>query len=143
MIDRVYIYIYIYFPTLPQVGYLVKTELLDAEKMSQDKDLVTSLRWMTVSMIFFFFSASFVLTRMMLQQERKPHPIYKAARKRGYNGSAVFVLVAFQFFYTACTLIPTYFLYKYYWLNALAIFMLAFICVWHGASYVVSSLLLY
>lgn len=26
-------------------------------------------------------------------QDFKPHPIYKAARKRGYTGSAVFVLV--------------------------------------------------
>lgn len=34
--------------TRPQLAYLLKTELIDADKMKKDKELVTSLRWMTV-----------------------------------------------------------------------------------------------
>lgn len=72
-----------------QLAYLFKTEVMDRKKMASDQELVTSLRWMT---------------------ERHPHPIYKvpngspssgtrmltvlqAARKKGYKGSAVSVLI--------------------------------------------------
>ena len=70
-----------------QVAYLIKTELMDKEKMSRDKDLVTSLRWMTVR------SKPALSVSNIEGQDTKPHPLYKAARKHGYTGSAVFVLI--------------------------------------------------
>lgn len=60
-----------------QVFYLLKTEVIDRKHLQSDKEIVTSLRWMS---------------------EIQPHPVYKYIREtRGWNVPAIVVMVCFQF----------------------------------------------
>lgn len=97
-----------------QVLYLIKTEVIDREKFSQDCDLMTSVRWLT---------------------KVKPHPIYKAMRKAGLAPNPVFALVLVQGVYTPLTLLPNFLVFGYYELHVLYIALVAIVGVWNGASF--------
>jgi hypothetical protein len=75
-----------------QLIYLVKTEVLDKKKLNSDDQLMTSLRWLAY---------------------KKPHPIYRAIRKAGYNPDPVALLVVFQFFYSALIALPIFLAYHW------------------------------
>jgi len=103
-------YLYVYW----QIAYYVKTEFLDRKKLASDKDLMTSLRWMT---------------------EKEPHPVYKWCRARGYKGSGVTLLVFVQFCYTIATVVPAMIFFSHFWLHT-AFLLFVFLCIiWGGASY--------
>jgi hypothetical protein len=102
------------FYVLWQIFYSLKTEVLDKHKLANDKDMITSAKWLG---------------------EIRPHPVYVWLHRRGYKWSASIVLPSFQLLYTIGTLIPALFAYHFFWVHA-GILLLAFgFACWYGAQY--------
>jgi hypothetical protein len=104
----------LFFYILWQVFYILKTEIVDKRKLATDKKLMTSARWLA---------------------EVKPHFVYRFLLRHGWKHGGQPTLIAFQLLYTLLTLIPTKFLYEYYWLHALWLGIIFLIAVWYGASF--------
>jgi hypothetical protein len=97
-----------------QAAYYVKTEITDRHKLSNDKDIVTSCRWMA---------------------EKKPHPIYKFLVAKGIHVDPVLLLMSVQLVFTLGTLLPGMFLYEN-WLVHTTYLAAVFTClIWNGANY--------
>jgi len=101
---------YIYW----QITYIVKTEVVDRNKLKKDKDLVTSVRWLSV---------------------HYPHPIYKWFIKKGYKGNPAIILISCQLLYTVLTLLPTLLLYQYRLLHGSYLSLIFLISAYTGADY--------
>ncbi|EGC37332.1 hypothetical protein DICPUDRAFT_24393, partial [Dictyostelium purpureum] len=104
--------LYVYF--FWQTFYYIKTEVVDRKKLANDKDIMTSSRWMSV---------------------KQPHPIYQWCQNHGYNVSPVAILMLVQLFYTLGTVITVPFIIRSFWLHT-AFMIFIFVAVsWNGASY--------
>jgi hypothetical protein len=104
----------LYFYLFWQVGYFVKTELIDRKKLQNDKELMTSTRWLT---------------------QKEPHPLYQYFVSHGYKGSGVALLMGVQLFYTMFTLLPLPTLFSNFWIHG-CFLGFVFLCIlWGGASY--------
>jgi len=97
-----------------QFLYCIKTEWIDAHKFRKDETLMSSARWLS---------------------SVRPHPIYRAILKRGYNVTPIQVLVPFQLLYTILTFVPVTLMYKYEWAHLLGILVAFGSSTWFGASY--------
>jgi len=97
-----------------QALYLIQTEVIDKEKLAKDKQIMTSVRWMT---------------------EYKPHPVYKWMVKNGYRYGPTSALVLTQGIYTFITLLPIIPVFQYYELHAVYLCLIFLVCIWNGANY--------
>ncbi|KAN0024693.1 hypothetical protein ACTFIV_009102 [Dictyostelium citrinum] len=97
-----------------QVFYYIKTEVVDSDKLANDKEIMTSSRWMSV---------------------KQPHPIYRWCQKNGYNVSPVVILILVQMFYTLATCISLPFLIQSFWLHTVFMIYIFVTVSWNGASY--------
>jgi len=97
-----------------QMLYLIKTEIFDKEKLAKDKEIMTSVRWMT---------------------EVKPHPIYKGMLKAGLAPNPVFALTAVQGVYTLLTMLPVLLIFEYYELHCIYLAVIFIVCIWNGANF--------
>lgn len=97
-----------------QLIYLVKTEVLDKKKLNSDDQLMTSLRWLAY---------------------KKPHPIYRAIRKAGYNPDPVALLVVFQFFYSALIALPMFIAYHWRTFHEAYLMLVFVVAVLNGAQF--------
>jgi len=97
-----------------QAMYILKTEYLDQAKLKQDKELMTSSRWMS---------------------EIKPHTVYKFLVSKGFNYRPTTILAFFQLLYTIVTLIPMKFVYEYYEVHVIYLALIFATATWFGASY--------
>jgi hypothetical protein len=97
-----------------QLIYLVKTEVLDKKKLNSDDQLMTSLRWLAY---------------------KKPHPIYRAIRKAGYNPDPVALLVVFQFFYSALIALPMFVAYHWRAFHEVYLMLVFVVAVLNGAQF--------
>jgi len=102
------------FYAIWQVLYLVKTEIFDKEKISNDTEIMTSVKWMT---------------------EVKPHPIYKLMLKKGLAPSPVAALTLVQAIYTMLTLIPIIPIFQHFELHCIYLSLIFIVCIWNGANY--------
>jgi hypothetical protein len=93
---------------------LLKTEVMDREKFSNDSNLMTSVRWLT---------------------KVKPHPIYRTMHKAGFHPHPTLALVLVQGIYTPLTLLPNLFIFEYYELHVLYIAIVGIVAIWNGASF--------
>jgi len=97
-----------------QFLYIIQTEVIDKEKLSKDKALMTSVRWMT---------------------EFKPHPIYKLMLKKGFKYGPTAALTITEGIYTFLTLLPIIPIFQYYELHAVYLCLVFLVCIWNGANY--------
>jgi len=102
------------FYILWQLLYLIKTEVFDREKLARDKEIMTSVRWMT---------------------QVKPHPIYKMMLKAGLRPNPVLALSVVQGIYTLFTLLPVLVIYNHYELHCVYLCGIFVICIWNGANF--------
>jgi hypothetical protein len=102
------------FYILWQILYLVKTEVIDKDKLDSDKDLMTSLRYLT---------------------EYKPHPIYKLMVKKGFKFPPYVALVLVQAVYTLFTMVPNLFIFNSFIVHSLYLCVIFLCCVWNGANF--------
>lgn len=108
------IFIPVLFYILWQIFYSLKTDVLDRQKLENDKEMITSAKWLG---------------------EIRPHPVYMMLVKKGYNLSPTVVLIGFQLLYTFVTLIPALLAYHFFWVHV-GILLLAFtFAAWYGAQY--------
>jgi len=103
-----------FFYCIWQALYLIKTEVFDREKLAHDKDIMTSVRWMT---------------------QVKPHPIYKMMLKAGLNPHPVVALVAVQGIYTFLTLLPVLVIFNNFELHCIYLATIFLVCIWNGANF--------
>lgn len=104
----------LYLYSFWQLGYYIKTEHLDHKKFANDKDLMTSSRWMT---------------------QKEPHPVYRWFVARGYKGSGQLLLMGVQLLYTLVTLLPLPLFFNSFWLHTSFLFFVFMCILWGGASY--------
>jgi len=97
-----------------QALYLIKTELFDKEKLARDKDIMTSVKWMT---------------------QVKPHPIYLMMLKCGLRPNPVVALTAVQGVYTLFTLLPNFVIFQYFELHCIYLSIIFIVCIWNGANF--------
>jgi len=102
------------FYSVWQIIYILKTELIDKHKLDNDKEIMTSARWMT---------------------EVKPHPIYKFLLQIGMNFQPYILLAGVQFIYTILTLLPIILVFENFELHVAYLLILFVTCVWNGASF--------
>lgn len=102
------------FYILWQAFYFLKTEVLDRSKFKTDKEIVTSVRWLT---------------------QIKPHFVYKLLVQHNIHINPNLLLASFQLIYTAFMLSPTLFFYNHQILHqAIILFVFLYAC-WNGANF--------
>jgi len=104
----------ILFYSIWQILYLVKTEMIDKLKLQSDKNIMTSVRWMS---------------------EVKPHPIYRFMLKKGINLSPPTALTLVQGVYTILTLVPIIPIFEHFELHCIFLAGVFIVCVWNGANF--------
>jgi len=97
-----------------QLVYLVKTEVIDKAKLDQDHQLMTSLRWLAY---------------------KKPHPLYRAILKAGYNVDPVVLLVFVQFIYTVAIIVPMFIAFHHRRVHELYLMIVFLAAVVNGAQF--------
>jgi hypothetical protein len=97
-----------------QMIYLVKTEVLDRNKLEEEPELETSLRYLTV---------------------KRPHPVYKALKARGVTLDGVYLIVVVQAVYTIATLLPIGYIFSSYFFNSAYLIAVFGVAVYNGASH--------
>jgi hypothetical protein len=97
-----------------QVGYLFKTMLLDYKKLKNDKNIMTSLRWLT---------------------KRSPHPLYKYVKRNGYKIRGGTLVVGTQFLYTYVMIYLASFLYSNKTAHCLWLGFVFLWAIWSGSTY--------
>jgi len=97
-----------------QILYLIKTELLDREKLRKDQEIMTSVRWMSTI---------------------KPHPVYKMMLKKGWKYPAWLALTLVQGIYTLFTFVPIIPVFQYHELHVIYLILIFLVCIWNGANY--------
>jgi len=102
------------FYAIWQALYLVKTEVFDKEKLENDCEIMTSVKWMT---------------------QVKPHPIYKIMLKKGMAPNPVAALTGVQAIYTMLTLIPIIPIFQHFELHCIYLSLIFIVCIWNGANY--------
>ncbi|KYR01088.1 transmembrane protein [Tieghemostelium lacteum] len=97
-----------------QVFYYVKTEVVDQSKLANDKDIMTSLRWMSI---------------------KQPHPVYKYLVKKGFTVSPLVILMLVQLLYTLGTLLAVPIIIRSFYLHT-GLLIFVFVAVsWNGSSF--------
>lgn len=102
------------FYILWQVAYLIKTEVMDRERMDTDAEIITSARWLT---------------------RDRPHAIYKWLRKKGVTLHENVILITFQLGYTFVMLLPAVACYAYHQVNIAVLLLVLIFATWNGANY--------
>jgi len=97
-----------------QILYLIQTEFFDKEKLEKDKEMMTSVKWMTII---------------------KPHPIYKMMLQNGINIRPAYALSLVQGIYTFLTLLPIIPVFQYHDLHVIYLCLIFLVCIWNGANY--------
>eukprot|EP01103_Thecamoeba_quadrilineata_P018261 TRINITY_DN6879_c0_g1_i1.p1 TRINITY_DN6879_c0_g1~~TRINITY_DN6879_c0_g1_i1.p1 ORF type:complete len:437 (-),score=57.02 TRINITY_DN6879_c0_g1_i1:135-1445(-) len=97
-----------------QLCYVLKTDIVDKQKLANDEKIVTSLRWMT---------------------QIRPHPIWLFLTKRGYRFPPTLVIVVCQLIYTLVTLLPVKFIFESQIVHSLYLSAMVVMCVWNGACF--------
>eukprot|EP01108_Squamamoeba_japonica_P007876 TRINITY_DN6834_c0_g1_i1.p1 TRINITY_DN6834_c0_g1~~TRINITY_DN6834_c0_g1_i1.p1 ORF type:complete len:168 (-),score=85.91 TRINITY_DN6834_c0_g1_i1:22-480(-) len=94
--------------------YLIKTEWVDKAKLDGDKQLMTSLRWLS---------------------EKRPHPLYRWLRARGINCTPLVMIVCVQFVYTVCVSAPMLLIYQSRRAHLAYLLFVFVACVHNGANH--------
>ena len=102
------------FYVLWQLLYLLKTELLDLKVLEQDKEIMTSLRWLT---------------------EKKPHPILIFFRKNNIKAKPIYLLLATQLFITLVVILPVPLFWHYKHLHVSVLIFVFFMAIWNAAGF--------
>ena len=111
-----------------QLGYWTITELLLRKKLAEDKELITSLRWLVVDKKNGFRNMSLALLVKLGVSEPGEELIADTVK-------AKVVFAVLQLVYTLLTLLPTYFLYSSYRLSCVYLVFIFGWGTWNGASY--------
>ena len=96
--------------------YILKTEVLDRKRFSEDQELTTSLRWMT---------------------RRHPHPLFLWIRSQSWGAaiSPLLILVAVQLVYSLLLISFSYVLVTRWWLCGLWLAFLFIVACFNGARF--------
>ena len=111
-----------------QLGYWTITELLLRQRLSEDKELVTSLRWLVADKKNGFRNVC--LSLLVTIGVSQPGEELVADTLK-----AKVVFASVQLVYTVLTLLPTYFLYSSYRLSCVYLVFIFGWGTWNGASY--------
>jgi len=111
-----------------QLGYWSVTEIILRKKLSEDKDLVTSLRWLVMDKKNGFRNLSLSLL-VKLGVSQPGEELVADTLK------AKVVFAVLQLLYTVITVLPTYFLYSSYRLSCAYLVLIFGWGTWNGASY--------
>jgi len=111
-----------------QVLYILKTELLDREKLSKDPMLVTSIRWLSED-------NGNALNRLTLTLCRKCHLFKKDETFHADSWKTKVVFWIAQFVYTILTFLPTYLSFHNIYVNGALLWFVFLVSVWNGANY--------
>ena len=102
-----------------QLLYLLKTELLDSKILNRDRDLMTSLRWLS---------------------EKKPHPLLYFFRRNKIMWHPILLLMGSQFVITVVTILPV----PLYWnsksFHAFVLIAVFVLSIWNAAGFYFSVL---
>lgn len=120
---KIAIGIYIFW----QIIYLIKTELIDKEKLDTHPNLMTSLRYMSTS-------RSNTTSRFILKLLRKIN-IFGENEEYARNIKTKLVFTSCQFMFTLTTFIPAIWLYSNQNLHLSLIILIFAIAVYNGASF--------
>ncbi len=121
-----------FFPLLAyllwQVGYLIKTELVDGAKLKNDPSIMTSSRW-------FIKARAGALYHLVLRLSRRAGLLGPEEHfdPESVMGKAVFV--GSQFVYTVLCMSPVVLMYQSWWLHSTVLLAVLTNCVWNGAGY--------
>jgi hypothetical protein len=111
-----------------QIFYFWKTEVNDKTKLDNCPSKLTSLRWLSKDL-----KNPFVLYAVKIMRMIK---VYKSDEVPDSNSiKTKLVYVFYQFIYTLCTFIPTYFLYQSQLFSLVYIGIIYTAAVFYGASY--------
>jgi len=102
------------FYFLWQVLYLIQTEVFDYEKLQNDKDIMTTVRYWT---------------------HVKPHPLLILIQKKKYNIKPIYILIVAQALYTFVCFLPIIPIYRSFTLHTLYLMFLFLTCIWNGANF--------
>jgi len=112
-----------------QLLYLVKTEVIDKEKLEQDANLLTSLKWLTTK------KTPLGTEVLILCRKMGIFKVDENYSPKSIKTKLVFIMT--QFVFTIISMIPTYFCWKYPAFNLFFICLIFTIAVFLGASYYV------
>ena len=102
------------FYILWQILYLLKTEVLDLKTLKEDKEIMTSLRWLS---------------------EKKPHPILVFLRKRNIKTKPIFLLMTFQLLITMVVILPVPLFWNYKSAHIAVLILVFCISIWNAAGF--------
>ena len=111
-----------------QVLYLVKTELLDGDRISQDPSLLTSSRWFITARKGMLYNAALSVARATGLNGPDEHFEWSTVK-----GKAVFVVS--QLIYTIVTMLPAKLMYESWAVHSLVLVAILANSLWNGASY--------
>ena len=111
-----------------QLGYWTITELLLRKKLSEDPELITSLRWLVMDKKNGFRNLCLSLLVKLGVSEPGEELVADTTKAK-----VVFAIV--QLVYTFITVLPTYFLYSSYRLSCIYLVLIFGWGTWNGASY--------
>ena len=111
-----------------QVLYLVKTEVLDGERIANDPSLLTSARWFIGARKGMLYNAALYAARATGVNGPDEHFEWSTVK-----GKAVFVIS--QLLYTFVTMLPAKFMYENWWVHSLVLLGVLVNCLWNGAAY--------
>jgi len=111
-----------------QLGYWTITEVFLRNKLSQDKELITSLRWLALDKKNGF--RNFIVSLLVKLGVSQPGEEFVADTMK-----AKVVFASVQLVYTFITILPTYFLYSSYRLSCIYLVLIFGWGTWNGASY--------
>jgi hypothetical protein len=111
-----------------QIGYFLKTEVFDREKLDSNPELLTSLRWLASDKKN--ATARFVLRLLRSVGLMRPDEDYVSTEFK-----TKFIFMSSQFFYTVLTFLPSFLVYQWYHLHLLYILGVFSNSVYNGASF--------
>lgn len=111
-----------------QIVYILKTEVIDREKLDSDANLQTSLRWLSVDErnAMNIMARSIMTSVGILKKGEKLDP--KTMKTK-------MIFVASQFVYTFLTYLPSFFFFSSQLLNLAYLIFLFVACVFNGGAY--------
>jgi len=110
-----------------QVLYLIKTEVLDKEKLAKDMEISTSMRW--------FAKKPGIVGSVVLTGLRRVGLWSLTESFNPASTNTKVIYCATQFLYTFLTLLPIAVLYAHFWLHLALLVLMFLVCAWNGASY--------
>jgi|TARA_B110000503_G_scaffold43967_1_gene71852 hypothetical protein len=123
---------FLVYPTIGylawQIGYLLKTELVDVTRLDEDPELVTSLRWLAGD-----YKAG--VTKFALRFSRRLGLFAKDELFDATSLKTKFVFVTLQLVYTVVTFLPIPLCYGNKTIHTSLMLLTFLSCIWNGAEY--------